>query len=214
MPNWIDVSVPLKTSLVHWPGDPEPTFELISDIEHGAEANVTLCRMTAHTGTHMDAPRHFLADSEVGIDQFPLELGIGKARVIEIPRDREEVGRAELEMHNLQRGERILLKTRNSSSQWQNADFNTNFAAVNASGAQYLVESGVGLIGIDYLSIGRFHGDIVETHRILLNGSVWILEGLLLQDIQPGVYDMICLPLKIAGADGAPARVVLSRSEP
>src|ERR1700749_2122226 len=103
-PKWIDVSVPLRTGLVHWPGDPEPTFSRISEIEAGADANVTLCRMTAHTGTHMDAPCHFLA-GQAGIDQFPLEIGIGPARVVNIPSDRGSIGASELEAAGLSRGE-------------------------------------------------------------------------------------------------------------
>lgn len=206
--SWIDVSVPLHTGLAHWPGDPEPTFERISEIEGGADANVTLCRMTAHTGTHMDAPYHFLANG-VGIDRFPLEVAVGQARVIGIPPDRRVVTRAELEPHGIARGERILLRTRNSQAAWHHLDFQPGFVGINASGAQYLVDQGVSLIGVDYLSVGMFQGDGKETHQILLSAGVWIVEGLNLREVNDGLYDLICLPLRIQGADGSPARVIL-----
>jgi arylformamidase len=204
---WIDVSVPLRTGLVHWPGDPEPTFERISDLEHGAEANVTLCRMTAHTGTHMDAPVHFLPGEVAGIDVFPLELGIGRARVVAV--DAPVIGAPEVERLEIRPGDRVLFKTKNSRTAWAEADFRTNYVAVNAAAARILVEKKIGLIGVDYLSVGVYKGDGAETHRLLLSGGVWIVEGLDLTQVDEGEYDLVCLPLRIAGADGAPARVVL-----
>lgn len=208
---WIDISVPLHSGMVHWPGDPEPSFERISDIDQGADANVTLCRMTAHSGTHMDAPCHFLAGRE-GMETFPLSTGIGRARVISIA-DAPIIGAAELTGANIQRGERILLKTRNSKQRWDNLEFQPDFVAINASGAQFLADAGVALIGVDYLSVGAFEGDIVATHRILLGAGIWIVEGLSLGAVPDGEYDLICLPLKIQGSDGAPARVVLRKVE-
>ncbi len=206
--DWIDVSVPLHTGMVHWPGDPEPTFERISEIEQGAEVDVTLCRMTAHTGTHMDAPCHFLR-GKCGIDQFPLEVGIGVARVISVPAESRVIGRAELEGKGIRRGERILMKTRNSSKRWDNLDFQPDFVAINRSGAEFLAETGVVLIGVDYLSVGLFAGDGAETHKILLEAGIWIVEGLNLMAVTDGDYELVCLPLRIEGADGSPARVVL-----
>ncbi len=205
---WMDVSVPLRTGLVHWPGDPEPTFELISEIERGSEANVTLCRMTAHTGTHMDAPAHFLAGRE-GIDHFPLETGIGPARVITMPAECDSIGRSQLEGLQIGPGSRVILKTRNSNKSWFNAEFDPGFVALNASGAEFLAANGVSLLGVDYLSVGRFQADGAETHRILLGAGIWVVEGLNLIDVQDGEYDLVCLPLRIEGADGSPARVVL-----
>ena len=207
---WIDLSVELATGMVHWPEDPEPTFERISDIDHGAEANVTLCRMTAHTGTHMDAPCHFLSGRS-GIDSFPVETGIGPARLIAIPSTCTMVGRAELEHRGIRQGERILLKTRNSEKRWDKQEFQPDFVAIGASGAQFLAEAGVVLVGVDYLSVGAFKGDGVETHGILLRAGIWIVEGLNLVGLEEGNYDLICLPLRIAGADGSPARVVARR---
>src|SRR4051812_10948224 len=116
--DWMDISVPLRSGMVHWPGDPEPSFERISNMATGAEANVTLCRMTAHTGTHMDAPCHFLPGNAAGIDQFPLTAGVGPAKVIEIAQEADKVRAEELAGKGIERGDRILLKTRNSSRRW------------------------------------------------------------------------------------------------
>jgi arylformamidase len=194
--------------MAHWPGDPEPSFERISEIEQGGEVNVTLCRMTAHTGTHMDAPNHFLP-GERGIDEFPLDVGIGRARVIAMPTDARAIGEAELRDKNIQPGERILLKTRNSARRWDNRDFQPDFAALNASGAAFLKQARAALVGVDYLSVGLYEADGVETHNILLRGGIWIVEGLNLAAVADGEYDMVCLPLRIEGCDGSPARVAL-----
>jgi arylformamidase len=205
--NWIDLSVPLHSGMAHWPGDPEPSFERISEIAQGAAANVTMCRMTAHTGTHMDAPCHFL-DGKDGIDRFPLSLAVGPARVIAVPRA-PVVGRAQLETKDIKPGERVLFKTRNSDRRWDNQDFETGFVALDASGARLLVERGVSLVGVDYLSVGLFQGDGVETHQLLLGNGIWILEGLNLSAVSEGEYELVCLPLRIAGCDGSPARAIL-----
>lgn len=193
--------------MAHWPGEPAPNFELISDIENGGEVNVTFCRMVAHTGTHMDAPHHFLAHGR-GIDSFPLEIGIGRARVIDMP-NVDVVTRKHLEGKGIAKGERVLIKTRNSQADWTTLDFQENYVAIDSSAAQFLVDSGVVLVGVDYLSVGTYQGDNAETHKTLLGNEVWILEGLALRDIPEGIYDFICLPLRIAGCDGSPARAVL-----
>lgn len=196
--------------MVHWPGDPEPSFERISELELGAEANVTLCRMTAHTGTHMDAPAHFLPGAVDGIDAFPLEVGIGAARVVQV--DSPVISERDVTPLNLQAGARVLFRTRNSSAEWAQSDFHTDYVALDASAARVLVERKVALVGVDYLSVGVYRGDGPETHRTLLSAGVWIVEGLELTKAEPGEYEMICLPLRIAGSDGSPARVVLRRS--
>jgi len=205
---WFDISVPLRTGMVHWPGDPEPNFARISDIDQGAEANVTFCRFSAHTGTHMDAPCHFLAGAS-GIDSFPIDAGVGPARVIAVPRSCEVIGRDELAGKGIQPGERVLLKTRNSANRWDTLEFQPNYVALNASAAEFLVNTGVVLVGVDYLSVGVFQGDGLQTHKTLLRAGVWIVEGLDLSGTAEGHYDLVCLPLPIEGCDGSPARVVL-----
>lgn len=213
MSEWIDVSVPLSTGMIHWPGDPEPILERMSEIDRGDVANVTFLRMSAHTGTHIDAGVHFVP-GRTTIDQFPPAAGIGPARVLEFGPEAVAIGPEELAPHGIARGERLLLKTRNSLSRWFEGEFNTRAAHVSAGGAAYLAGEGIRMVGIDSLSIGAYEGDGVETHRILLAAGVWVVEGLDLSRIEPGDYDLICLPLRLAGADGAPARALLRARVP
>jgi arylformamidase len=205
---WIDISVPLRTSMVSWPGDPEPILERIAEIERGDIVNITFLRLTAHTGTHMDAPCHFLA-GEAGIDTFPLEVGVGPARVLQTPRSFTSIPPEFLEDKKIQKGDRILFKTKNSDERWDLKEFQRGFTGLSAPAARYLVDHGVQLVGIDYLSIGVFDGDGAETHQVLLGSKVWILEGLNLGGVEEGAYDLICLPLRITGSDGSPARAIL-----
>ncbi len=204
-----DISVALRDGMACWPGDPAPRIEQVASMDQGSVCNVTKLHMSAHTATHMDAPRHFI-NSGVGIDQMPLDSVIGPARVVEI-HDTVAIRRAELEGLDLKAGERILFKTCNSSFAWGQAEFFKEFVYIADEGAQYLVERGVKTVGVDYLSIGGFYHDTVETHVTILGAGIAVIEGLNLSDVEVGEYELICLPLKIAGADGAPARVVLRR---
>jgi arylformamidase len=209
--DWIDISVPLHTGMVHWPDNPPVSIERVQDIGRGDTANVSKLSLGAHTGTHMDAPVHFLPGGK-SIDAMPLAATIGLARVIEI-QDSESIKPAELHMHQIQSGERILFKTRNSARCWQSNDFVEDFVYISREAAQYLAAQRIQTVGVDYLSVGGFFKDAVETHRALLSAGIWIIEGLNLSSVQPGTYELICLPLKIAGSDGAPARAIL-RSTP
>ncbi len=204
---WIDVSVPLRTGMVHWPDNPPVRIERAMDLEHGDAATVSSMAMGVHTGTHMDAPVHFQRGG-VGIDQMPLEATLGLARVVEI-RDPVSIQRAELEAASLQPGERILFRTRNSERCWKTDDFVEDFVFISQGAARYLVERGVRTVGVDYLSVGGFREDAEATHLALLQGGVWIIEGLNLSPVRAGTYELVCLPLRIAGGDGAPARAVL-----
>jgi arylformamidase len=209
MNNWIDISVPLSHSLVAWPGDPR--FELRRIVEIGPEApcNLSAFSMCAHNGTHVDAPLHFLAGG-ASMDEIPFDALNGAARVISI-NDPERIPISELEPCQIEPGERILFKTRNSRRRWHNAPFDTRFVAIPAETARYLASCKPALVGIDYLSVGAFEGDGVETHCLLLAAGIWLLEGIDLYEINPGKYELQCLPLKIEGAEGAPARAVLRR---
>jgi arylformamidase len=206
---WIDVSVPLHTGMVHWPDNPPVSIERELNMDRGDACNVSKMSMGAHTGTHMDAPIHFIHGG-IGIDQMPLTAAIGRARVIEIG-DPVSIKPGELVGHNIQRGERILFKTRNSARCWQGDDFVEDFVYIAHEAAQYLASLGVQTVGVDYLSVGGSHVDGPETHQALLGGGVWIIEGLNLSQAGPGDYDLICLPLRIVGGDGAPARAILRR---
>lgn len=203
----IDISVPLKSGMVTWPGDPAVELEQTMFIERGDVCNYTTIRAGLHIGTHMDAPRHFIRDG-VAMHTMPLDATIGEARVIEIA-DPAAIRRADLEPHDIQTGERLLFKTRNSIERWNDDEFHHDFVYIANEAAQYLVERGVRTVGVDYLSIGGFYQDGVPTHQTLLGAGVWVIEGLNLAAVTPGRYELICLPLKILGADGAPARAVL-----
>ena len=207
---WIDISVPLYTGMVHWPDNPPVRIERMQDLSRGDAANVSMIEMGAHTGTHMDAPRHFLANG-AGLDEMPLDASIGTARVINIEHP-QAILPAELEAHNLLAGERVLFRTLNSERCWKDDRFVEDFVYISAAAAQYLVERQVRTIGIDYLSVGGYVYDGVETHQILLSAGIWLIEGLNLSAVKPGIYELVCLPLRVAGADGAPARAILRPS--
>lgn len=204
---WIDISVPLRTGMASWPGDPQVRIYRVSDIAGGDGANLTKIDMSAHSGTHMDAPLHFYENGK-SIDEAPLSALIGPARVIEIP-DPEMIRADALAQKKPQPGERILFKTRNSAKNWPEQAFMTDFVFLETDAARYLAESGVLTIGVDYLSVSGYGKNEAEVHRALLGADIWIIEGLCLNGVPPGNYEMICLPLRLAGGDGAPARAVL-----
>ncbi len=213
---WIDVSMPIGTGMVHWPDNPPVIIERTLDIGRGDGANVSKMSMGTHTGTHMDAPVHFLDRGE-GMESLPMQVAIGRARVIQIE-DMESVKPNELVRHKIRRGERVLFKTGNSSGYLQAGSFMEDFVYVSPEAAKYLAKLGVLMVGIDYLSVGGFKADGAATHRFLLEAGIWIIEGLDLSKVGQGVYEFICLPLKIIGGDGAPARALLkpvpARSKP
>lgn len=204
---WIDISVPIYSGMVHWPGDPGALIERTQDMSRGDVANVSKLELGAHTGTHMDAPRHFLADG-AALDDLPLDAVIGPARVIRIEHP-QAILPAELEPHDLQAGERVLFLTRNSERCWTSSEFVEDFVYISAAAARFLVERRVRTVGIDYLSVGGFVHDGVETHQVLLGAGIWLIEGLNLSAVKPGAYELVCLPLRVAGADGAPARAIV-----
>jgi arylformamidase len=204
---WIDVSVTLRTGMVNWPGDPPARISHALSMERGDPCTVSLLEMGAHTGTHMDAPAHFVRGG-IGIDDMPLDAAIGAARVIPIL-DRESIKPGELVQHSIRRGERVLFKTNNSDHCWDTNSFFEEFVYLSAAAAQYLVERQVRLVGVDYLSVGGFRADGVETHQALLKAGIWIIEGLNLKRVQPGRVQLVCLPLKILEGDGAPARALV-----
>ena len=204
---WLDISVPLKDGMVHWPGDPPIRIENVKDIEHGASSTLSMISMGSHTGTHMDAPLHFIRQG-ISIDKMPLDTTVGRARVIEV-KDTESIKPEELHQYRIRSGERILFKTRNSLRVWQTDTFIEDFVFISDEAARFLVERSVRVVGIDYLSVGSFKHGGSYVHKTLLGGGVWIIEGLDLSHVKPGKYDLICLPLKLDQGDGAPARAIL-----
>ena len=202
-----DISVPIRSGGLVYPGNPEIEITLQQAVAKGAGANVSSIRFGSHTGTHADAARHFFDDGQP-VDKIPLERLIGPALLLTFADDVRVVGAAELKAKDLKGHKRILLRTRNSALLSQK-DFVRDYTYLAPDGAQYLVDKGVELVGIDYLSIEQFHSGHHKTHRTLLAKSVVILEGLDLSVPSEGVYQLICLPLRIEGCDGAPARAVL-----
>jgi arylformamidase len=205
--HWIDISVPLYSGMVHWPDNPPCEIEQTMSISSGDACNLSRLSMGVHTGTHMDAPLHFIKDGK-SIDTLPFEATVGSARVLAIS-DPQAVKVAELEPYAIQPGERILFKTSNSTRAWQSATFVEDFVYISHEAAQYLAEKRVQTVGVDYLSVGGYRIDGPETHRALLGASIWVIEGLNLSTVQTGTYELLCLPLKMMGAEGAPARAIL-----
>jgi arylformamidase len=205
--SWIDVSVTVRSGMPHWPDNPPIYLERAQDIGRGDDANVSHMAMGVHTGTHMDGPVHFIHGG-AGLDEMPLDATIGAARVIEIS-DPREVTATELRSYELRPLERILLRTSNSIRCWTTNDFVDDFVYISEPAAEYLVDSRVQTVGIDYLSVGGYHVDGAKVHRILLDAGIWIIEGLNLSSAPAGPYYMICLPVKLHGSDGAPARAIL-----
>ena len=207
--DWIDVSIPLQNGMHGWPGNPPTVVTMHLGTAKGDVCNVSAINFNSHTGTHMDAPLHFLPGTKT-MDELPWDAVIGPARVVEI-KDREAIKPAELKKLKLRKGERVLFKTRNSAVGWAKPEFDKDFVYISKEGAQYLVDCGVQTVGVDYLSVGGFYKDGIETHHILLGAEVWIIEGLDLSKIKPGNYDLLCLPIKFQQGDGAPARCLIRK---
>jgi len=204
-----DISLPILESLPVWPGDPLPVIERFSKMEEGEAANVSRVELCVHFGTHVDAPYHFVEDG-CTVDKLPLDALLGLAQVCEIPQDCNLITANVLKDAGIAEGvRRVLFKTRNSQH-WVNGDtaFDQKFVALSENGAQYLVETGMLLVGIDYLSIAPF-SEPVPTHKVLLENGVIVVESIDLSAVPAGLYELVCLPLRISGADGAPARVLL-----
>jgi arylformamidase len=208
VPRFLDVSVLLARGIPAYPGNPEFELQPVKRIAEGASSNVSRLVMGTHTGTHVDAPQHFF-DGSVPVDALALDLMLGRAHVVELPR-RGGITAEDLASAGLREDLRVLLKTPNSAL-WNGTAFKPDYTYLAESGARYLVDQGVKVVGIDYLSIEQFKKAGAPAHRALLSQGVIIIEGLNLSDVEPGMYEMYCLPLRIAGADGAPARVVLKR---
>jgi len=203
---FFDVSIPIENSMVVWPGDGPVKVERIRSMEKGERLNLSRLEMNAHTGTHLDAPAHFLRDG-VGIDAVPLEVLVGPAHLVSI------TGIQEINMDSLLNSgipagtRRLLLKTDNGRLLGK-SEFDSGYAFITPDGARYLVQLGIRLVGVDYFSVAQYgQGD--EVHRELLGAGIAVIEGLDLREVPPGSYRLMALPLRIRGADGAPARVIL-----
>jgi len=210
-----DVSVPLSAATPTYPGDPGIEITSYLALDRGDSANVSQIKFGLHSGTHVDAPSHFIAGG-ARVDSLPLDILLGAAEVIEVPAQLNAIDRRFVETNSTAGSARILFKTRNSTF-WRNpeAGFRDDFVYIEPDAARWLVQTGVKLVGIDYLSVERFKSTDFATHLAFLSHGVVILEGLDLSAVTAGTYELICLPLKVAEGtgDGAPARVVLRTRE-
>lgn len=205
-PRYFDVSVPLETGMPAYPGNPDFELHAVKRIAEGGSSNVSRLVLGTHTGTHVDAPRHFFDDG-AAVDALPLDVLVGPARVVSTTHGG---GITVEDLAAMAGAVRVLLKTPNSGL-WNSRGFHRDYAYLTEAAARHLVERGTRLVGIDYLSIEEFKKAGAPAHRVLLSAGTTIVEGLNLAAVEPGEYEMFCLPLRVAGGDGAPARVVLRR---
>ena len=202
----LDISIPIRTRMPIYPANAGAALRRIDAIADGAVANVSAVDLGAHTGTHVDAPNHFL-DGAGGVDTVALAPLIGPAVVVDATAVDKTLDAAAVAAAGVPAGaERVLFKTRNSQL-WEQDEFSEDFVSFDASGARALLDAGVSLVGIDYLSVGD-----PGAHRALLGADVAVVEGLDLRAAEPGPYQLVCLPLKLVGSDGGPARAVLLRT--
>jgi arylformamidase len=202
-----DISLPVADGGLIYPGNPPISIKPQQEVSKGGSSNVSSLSFGSHTGTHVDAPKHFFDDG-MTIDAVPLDLLMGPAMLICVEDDVNAVGEAELRLHEIKGHTRVLIKTRNSSY-IRDSEFKKDYAYLAPDGAAYLVSLGIRLVGIDYLSIEQFHSGHHRTHKTLLEHDVVIVEGLDLSAPPMGPYDLRVLPLRLVGLDGAPARAVL-----
>jgi arylformamidase len=200
----LDVTVPVREGMVVYAGDPEVHLERVASLAEGDLANISRLDLGVHTGTHVDAPLHFF-DGAAGVESLPLDVLLGPAEVVDATGVEGDLDEPALRSLRLPRAGRLIFKTTNSEL-WKRDEFAEDFVKLTGDGAELLVAAGVRLVGIDYLSVGD-----EDAHRALLGAGIVALEGLDLRGVEPGRYELLCLPLRLAGVDGAPARAVLRR---
>ncbi len=212
---WIDVTAPIDPrTMPVYPGNPPLKLDFVQSLDSGAEVTLSAFSFGAHTGTHVDAPMHFIKGG-ASLDQIPLQKFIGPVRVIDCSPQAKAIDAAELNKHDWRGARRIFFRTRNSRNGWMtDPKFHEDFTYLAPDAAQLLADAGVELVGIDYLSIERFGFAQPQTHRILLGRNIPVVEGLSLQNVQAGDYDLVLLPLRIMGHEAGPARAILRPMHP
>jgi arylformamidase len=207
----LDITTTVSPKSVMWPGNGAPSQEFVSRTDRGDPSTVSRWDLSAHTGTHVDARMHFIPGGWT-VEALELSRCVGPCRVVDLTHLEGHVSRADLEAAGVAGTVRLLLKTRNSELGLMNREgFEERYAAISLEAAEYLVEIGVETVGVDYLSVEPFEDKEFNTHHTLLGADVVILEGLALAGVEPGEYLLACLPLKLAGSDGSPARAILLR---
>lgn len=205
-----DVSVHLRPGMPVWPGEPDLEIHRLHSIENGVGVNVSGLRAGCHTGTHVDAPLHFI-DGGDSVDKLSLDLFVGRA-VVHAMAVETCIERGDLESLDIRSGDRVIFKTSNSLL-WEKEPFQTDFVYISGEAASHLVDIGVKTVGIDYLSVEKYGLEEAPTHHILLAAGIGVIEGLDLRGVEGGEYELVCLPMKLDGVDGAPARVILRAIE-
>jgi arylformamidase len=204
-----DVTVPLSADMPTYPGDTPYSRRILKRMEDGDPSNLSDITLSSHAGTHEDAPLHFVQGG-APVDELPLEILMGRARVVAVAVTRPCIDRSDLEGLDLADDVRILFKTGNAAL-LQEGGFQPHFVYLTEAAAHFLVDAGIKLVGIDYLSVERFDSHDFAAHRALLGAGVVVVEGLDLRDVDEGSYELTCLPLRLQGGEGAPARAVLRR---
>ena len=207
---WYDITVPLKQGMMTLPIDPlKPKIYRYSDVALGSKVTMTMLEIISHTGTHIDAPLHFIPGGST-ITDMPLDATIGPARVIEI-KDQHRITVAELEKHNIKKGERLLFKTRNSPASYEGPKFMDDYVYFDDASAKYLAKIGVRMVGLDFITIGDFKNEesVNNTHKTFLNAGIYIMEECALGHVPPGDYELLCMPLPVFHGDAAPCRAIL-----
>jgi arylformamidase len=207
---WYDISVPIKQGMIYFPTDPAPPrIYRYSDRALGGLATMCMLEFIGHTGTHLDAPLHFIPDGST-ISDMDVEATIGPCRVIDI-KDKESIKVAELKQHNIKKGDRIICKTSNSPRTYESPKFQENYVYLDTTAAGYLVEVGVLLFGLDNITIGKYQDpdSIIQTHQKLLGAGIYILENCAMAGVPAGEYELLCLPLLMLGGDAGPSRAIL-----
>lgn len=207
---WYDITVPLKQGMIYLPIDPvAPRIYRYSDRNLGAPLTMTMLEIIAHTGTHIDAPLHFIPDGST-ISDMDLDATIGPCRVIEI-KDRNRINVEEIKPYNIKKGERLLFKTRNSPEGYAGKKFMDDYVYFSDEAAEYIASKGVRLVGLDFITIGNYKDEIsvIKTHTFFLQAGIYIMEDCALGDVPPGDYELLCLPLLIWHGDAGPCRAIL-----
>ena len=210
--HWIDATATLDSATTPvFPGDAPMRFDFLKDMRKGDGYTLSAYSLGAHSGTHVDAPMHFVADG-APIDRVRLDVLVGPARVIQLPDSVQAIDAAELNRHQWRGAERILFRTRSTAQGWMHsAVFHPDFAYIAPDAAQLMADAGVKLVGVDYLSAEQFHAAVPRTHQILLGYGIPIVEGLDLRDVPAGDYDLVILPMKVGGHEAAPARAIFRK---
>jgi len=209
--DWIDISIPVRPGMAIWPGNPGVQLERSQCLHDGDVCNVSRLELGTHTGTHVDGINHFIKGGR-GIDAAPLETFIGPARVVEVS-STKEIRLRDFDQSVIKSGQRILFKTANSRRELHRRPFQEDFVCLSKEVAAWLAEMKVPCVGVDYLSVGGFEGNVVEVHHILLGHGIFAVEGLVLTGIDPGWYDFICLPIRLVDGDAGLARAVIRKRE-